>query len=83
MRTRFEIAAASLLITTGTAMILYAIFQGYFHTEELTVFVESTRKKGIVELEAPGYHFAWLFTLLTELIGGFFLASIGTKMIKK
>ena len=76
MKTRLEPILAFTLIAIGIVVILHAIFCAYCYTGGLSFSVET-------EFEALGHNSMWFFSLLTELVGGFFLASIGTKIIKK
>lgn len=75
MSARLEPILAFVLIAIGIAIILHAIFRAYLYTGGLSFTVEN-------EFEALGHDSLWFFSLLTELVGGFFLASLGIKIIK-
>ena len=79
----FERALAPALIIIGIIVIVFAVFQGIFYDRELSVLGETPRERSALGLEALGPPLMWFFTLLTELVGGFFLATIGMKIIKK
>lgn len=75
MSTRSVPILAFLLIGIGIATILHAIFRAYLDTGGLSFMVGNG-------FQALGRNSLWFFSLLTELVGGFFLASIGIKIIK-
>jgi len=83
LRTHFETAFAFTLIVIGALLITFAVFQAFLCEGELSALVEGLRKTGMMEFEALGRSLLWLFTMLTELVGGFFMASLGMKLIKK
>jgi hypothetical protein len=80
---QFEKTLAFALIMTGVIVIILAIFQAYYSERELSVFGGTLKEKGLTNFESLGQNLMWFFTVLTELVGGFFLASIGMKIIKK
>ena len=80
---QYEKALAFALLMTGVIVIILAIFQAYLSERELSVLGETLAERGLTNFESLGHSVMWLFTVLTELVGGFFLASIGMKIIKK
>ena len=82
-RIHFERVLAPVLVIIGVIVIVFAVFQGFFYNRELSVIGEPPREGSGLGLEALGHPLMWFFTLLTELVGGFFLATIGMKIIKK
>ena len=83
MKLQLERAVACILIAVGVAVIFLAVFQAYVYEKELSVFGETLGEVGIGKVETLGGYLMWLLTLLAQLLGGFFLASIGMKVIKK
>jgi hypothetical protein len=83
MPIQFEKALAFVLLMMGVMVIIVAIFQAYISERELSVFGEILGERGLTNFESLGRSVMWLFTVLTELVGGFFLASIGMKIIKR
>ena len=83
LKMHLERALAPALIIIGIIVIAFAVFQGLFYDRELSVLGETSRESGTLGLEALGQPLMWFFTLLTELVGGFFLATIGIKILKK
>lgn len=83
MKMEFVRGFAFVLIVVGVVVIVFAVFQGFFYDKELSVVGGTVGAKGVGEFEALRHSLMWFFTLLTELVGGFFLATIGTKIIKK
>jgi hypothetical protein len=83
VKLQLERAFACILIAVGLTVISLAVFQGYFYEKELAVFGETMGETGIGKMETVGGYLMWLLTLLAQLLGGFFLASIGIKVIKK
>jgi len=83
LKLQLEKPFACILIAVGLTVISLAVFQGYFYEKELSVFGETLGEAGIGKAETLGGYLMRLLTLLAQLLGGFFLASIGMKIIKK
>jgi len=83
LKMRFERVLALILITIGVLLIVFGVFQAFFFERELSVFGETLREENTTEYKALGHNSLWFLTLLTELVGGFFSASIGIMIIKK
>jgi hypothetical protein len=80
---RFERSLAFTLIIIGVIVILFSVFHAYLCEKELALLGETLREKGLTQFEALGHNLMWILMVLAELVGGFFLASIGMKIIKK
>jgi hypothetical protein len=78
-----ERALAFILVIIGVIVIIFSVFQAFLCEKELALFGEALREKGLTEFEALSHNLMWIITVLAELVGGFFLASIGMKTIKK
>jgi hypothetical protein len=83
LRMRLVQEFAFILTIIGILMIIFALFQACLAGEELTVSGMALRNDGVAELETFSHNLMWFFSLLTELVGGFFLASIGMKILKR
>ena len=79
----FEKGFAFALLMIGVITIIFGIFQAYSSETELPAFSETPRDKGVTNFDSLGQNLMWFFTILTQLVGGFFLASIGMKILKK
>jgi hypothetical protein len=79
----FEQAFAFALVMIGVITIILGIFQAYYSGKELTAFSGTLPDMGATNFESLGSNLMWFFAILTELVGGFFLASIGMKILKK
>jgi hypothetical protein len=73
---------AFILTMVGISVIIFTILQAYLAQEELTVARTAMRADGVTELGVLSHNLTWFFPLLSELVGGFFLASIGMKILK-
>jgi len=82
LRMKLMQESAFILTIIGISVIIFAIFQAYLAGEALTVSDMALRDDGMAELEALSHNLLWFFPLLAELVGGFFLASIGMKILK-
>jgi len=80
---QFARVLALILITIGVLLIVFGVFQAFFFERELSVSGETLREESVPELKALGHNSLWFLTLVTELVGGFFSASIGIMIIKK
>ena len=80
---RFERSLALTLIIIGVIVIIFSVFQAFLCEKELALLGETLREQGLTKFEALGHNLTWILTVLAELVGGFFLASIGMKIIKK
>jgi len=78
-----ERTLAFILVIIGVIVIIFSVFQVFLCETELALFGEALREKGLTKFEALGHNLTWILTVLAELVGGFFLASIGMKIIKK
>jgi hypothetical protein len=83
LKMQFERVLALILITIGVLLMVFGIFQAFFFESELSVFGEPLREESPTEYRALGQNSLWFLTLFTELVGGFFSASIGIMIIKK
>ncbi len=83
LKMQFERVLALILITTGVSLIVFGVFQAFFFERELSVSGETLQEESVPELKALGHNSLWFLTLVTELVGGFFSASIGIMIIKK
>jgi len=68
-----------IFILIGIVVIFVAIFQAFLGIEHISELmrIELTDTEALIEV------FGWFFSLLIEILGGFFLASIGVKVFKK
>jgi len=80
---QFARVLALILITIGVLLIVFGVFQAFFFERELSVSGETLQEESVPELKALGHNSLWFLTLVTELVGGFFSASIGIMIIKK
>ena len=66
-------------ILLGVVVILFALFQASLGVDPILNLMgtELTDTQAFVEI------FGWFFMLLIEVLGGYFLASIGVKVYKK
>jgi hypothetical protein len=69
----------AILLIIGVVVILISVFQAFFGSENILSLMGTVYN----ETEAFVKVFAWFFSLLIECIGGYFIASIGMKIIKK
>jgi hypothetical protein len=69
----------AILVTIGIVVILISVFQAFFGSENILSLMGTE----LNETEAFVKVFAWFFSLLIECVGGYFVASIGMKIIKK
>ena len=85
MEVRIQVRAiiGYILVAIGTILILVAIFQAYSNLQPLSEFAEGLRQQNIDQLAAFVHGFVWFFALLITVVGGFFIGSLGAKMIKK
>ena len=69
----------SILIIIGVMVILHSVFVAVIGIEGILNLIgtELTETEAMIEV------FGWFFGLLIEALGGFFVAFIGTKVIKK
>ena len=68
-----------IFILLGVVVILIAVFQAFLGVDPILSLIgtELTDTQAFVEI------FGWFFMLLIEVLGGYFLASIGVKVYKK
>jgi len=68
-----------IFILMGIIVIFVAIFQAFLGIEHISELmgIELTDTEALIEV------FGWFFSLLIEILGGYFLASIGLKIFKK
>lgn len=78
-----ERTLAFILVIIGVIVIISSVFHAYLCEKELALLGEVLSGKSLTEFEALGHNLMWILTVLAELVGGFFLASIGMKIIKK
>jgi hypothetical protein len=83
VKMQFDRVLALILITIGVSLIVFGVFQAFFFESELPVFGEPLREESPTEYKALGQNSLWFLTLVTELVGGFFSASIGLMIIRK
>jgi len=83
LTTQSERTLAFILVIIGVIVIISSVFQAFLCEKELALFGEALREEGLTEFEALSHNLMWIITVLAELVGGFFLASIGMKIIKK
>lgn len=83
LTTQSERTLAFILVIIGVIVIIFSVFHAYLCEKELALLGEILREKGLTEFEALSHNLMWIITVLAELVGGFFLASIGMKIIKK
>ena len=83
LTTQSERTLAFTLVIIGVIVIIFSVFHAYLCEKELALFGEALREKGLTQFEALSHNLMWIITVLAELVGGFFLASIGMKIIKK
>ncbi|MDH5461898.1 MAG: hypothetical protein OEZ29_07830 [Candidatus Bathyarchaeota archaeon] len=83
LTTQSERTLAFILVIIGVIAIIFSVFHAFLCEKELALFGETLREKGLTEFEALSHNLMWIITVLAELVGGFFLASIGMKIIKK
>jgi len=83
----FKIALKSIigiiLVCIGVVIILYGVFQAYIHASQLEALWEGGPGTSDIQMQKWVESFYWFFTMVIELLAGFFLASIGTKIAKK
>lgn len=73
-----------IVVIFGLIVIFISVFGGFMGIGHITSLIgEITETEGITETQALIEVFGWFFSLLIACLGGFFIASIGTKIIKK
>jgi len=83
LTTQSERTLAFTLVIIGVIVIIFSVFHAYLCEKELAHLGETLTEKGLTKFEALSHNLTWILTVLAELVGGFFLASIGMKIIKK
>lgn len=68
-----------ILLFFGIVVIMVAVFGAFSGSEHILILMGTE----LTETEAFVKVFAWFFALLIEALGGYFIASIGMKIIKK
>lgn len=83
VKMQFARVLAPILITIGGLLIVFGILQAFFFETAPSVFGATLQEESTPELKALGHTSLWFLTLFTELVGGFFAASIGIMLLKK
>jgi len=81
------------LVIIGVIIILYAVFQASITFTTIMKFIDKLMPSPTITVwreqfqatEMPGFieTLGWFFMLIIELLGGFFIASIGIRVAKK
>lgn len=67
------------IIIIGVILILHAVYIASLGIEDISILIET---EDITEFEAFTETLGWFFGLLIEILGGFFLGIIGTRIKK-
>lgn len=70
---------AFVLIFIGVIVILHGVYRALVDVDQFSSLIGTE----ITQVEAYVQTLTWFFGLLIEILGGFFLALIGTRIIKK
>ena len=82
LKIRLRTIIGIILISIGVIIILYGVFQAYIHASQIEALWEGGPGPDI-QMQKWVESFYWFFTMVIELLAGFFIASIGTKITKK
>jgi len=85
LKIRLQTIIGIILVSVGVIIILYGVFQAYIHMTQIQVLWETEQPPITSQTEMQKWveSFYWFFTILVEILCGFFVASIGTKIAKK